>query len=96
MNRIRAIIREEIVKILKEFGTGVAPYYAPQGTEQIHKQRAVRNQYFDDFEKWQVVALQAGASVQDRGNDWIAQFPNKKVMGTFSKLNYSGFLLLIK
>lgn len=92
---IRKLVREEIRRSLKEFGAGM-PYFNPQGFEQLRHNAEGRNQRFDNLEKWKTTAMQLGATIVDRGDDWSAVLPNKKVLGTFSKMNYFGFLLLIK
>jgi hypothetical protein len=38
--------------------------------------------------------MQLGATIQDRGDDWLAILPNQDKLGTFSKRNFIGTLTL--
>ena len=51
-------------------------------------------QHIDDVEKWKITAMQIGAIVKDRGDDWIAVMPNQDVLGTYSKVLQSGELAI--
>jgi len=87
------IIREEIRKELQEaYGMESLYYSAPSGYEQLPKGPDVRVQHFTNYEKWEIIAKQIGAVIQDRGDDWIAVMPNQDKLGTFSKLNRMGTL----
>jgi hypothetical protein len=51
-------------------------------------------QRFSNLERWKIIAMQMGATIQDRGDDWIAVMPNQDKIGTYSKLNSFGTLEL--
>lgn len=90
---LRKLIRAEIKKAVKEAYGMELPYYsAPAGFEQANKIPEKRMQRFTDHEKWQVIAMQLGAVIKDRGEDWIAVLPNNKVLGTFGKMTRIGTL----
>jgi hypothetical protein len=88
------IIKEEIRKVIKEYGAESPYYSAPGSFEQMQRAHEPRVQRFSDYEKWKVIALQLGAVIQDRGEDWIAVKPNQDKLGTFSKTNQTGTLIL--
>ena len=93
-SELRQLIREEVKKAIKEYGSESMYYSAPGGYEQIHKTRIPRTQKYSNYEKWKVTALQIGAVVSDRGDDYIAIMPNQDVLGTFDKLTKIGELYL--
>ena len=94
-SRLIKIVQEEIQKQLVEYGSEMLYYSAPGGTEQLQNRgSAPRIQRFEDPEKWRIVAMQLGATIQDRGDDWIAVLPNQDKLGTFSKMNQIGTLTL--
>ena len=88
------IVREEIQKQLHEYGSESMYYSAPGGFEQIGSIPEIRVQHFDDYERWKVISMQLGATIQDRGDDWLAVLPNQDKLGTFSKRNNYGTLTL--
>ena len=88
------IVREEIQKQLHEYGSESMYYSAPGGFEQIGSIPELRVQHFDDYERWKVISMQLGATIQDRGDDWLAVLPNQDKLGTFSKRNNYGTLTL--
>jgi hypothetical protein len=88
------IIREEIRNYLNEYGSELMYYNAPGGFEQAKQIPELRLQRFSDPERWRIIAMQLGATIQDRGDDWIAILPNKEKIGTFSKMNQFGTLEL--
>ena len=88
------IVREEIQKQLHEYGSESMYYSAPGGIEQIGSIPEIRVQHFDDYERWKVISMQLGATIQDRGDDWLAVLPNQDKLGTFSKRNNYGTLTL--
>ena len=88
------IVREEIQKQLHEYGSESMYYPAPGGFEQIGSIPEIRVQHFDDYERWKVISMQLGATIQDRGDDWLAVLPNQDKLGTFSKRNNYGTLTL--
>lgn len=84
---LRKYIREEVKKHLQqEYGSELLYYSAPGGFEQIKQSRPLRKQPFENFERWKVIALQLGARVINRGDDWKAEMPSGEVLGTFSKI----------
>ena len=89
------IIREEIRKGLKEYGMESIYFNHPGGFEQAKRIPELRLQRFTNPEKWKIVAMQLGATIQDRGDDWIAVMPNQDKLGTFSKMNHFGTLELV-
>ena len=94
-SRLIQIIREELQKELQEaYGMESLYYSAPAGFEQLQNRTQVRIQRFDDAERWKVIAMQLGAVIQDRGDDWIAVLPNQDKLGTFSKVTQIGTLTL--
>jgi hypothetical protein len=88
------IVREEVQKQIKEYGSESMYYNSPGGFEAMQSHPEIRIQRFDNPEKWKVIAMQLGATVQDRGDDWLAVMPNQDKIGTFSKLNQTGTLTL--
>lgn len=94
-SRLIQIIREEVRKKLQEaYGMESMYYSAPSGFEQMQNRTQVNIQRFEDPEKWKIVAMQLGAVIQDRGDDWIAVMPNQDKIGTFSKVTQLGTLNL--
>lgn len=89
---LRKLIRSEIRKAIKEaYGMESIYYSAPSGFEQGNP-RELQIKRFDNVEKWKIEAMQRGATIQDRGDDWIAVMPNQDKLGTFSKMNLTGTL----
>ena len=89
------IVREEIQKQLREYGSESMYYSAHGGFEQIGSIPEIRVQScLEDYEKWKVIAMQLGATIQDRGDDWLAILPNQDKLGTYSKRNFMGTLTL--
>jgi hypothetical protein len=82
------------LKAIKEYGSESMYYSAPGGSEQIRQVSVPRTQHFTDFERWKIVAMQLGATIQDRGEDAIAVMPNQDVLGSFVKQNKVGELYL--
>jgi len=93
-SRLLTIIREELAKELSEYGMESIYYNHPGGAEQTKQAPEARLQRYDSLEKWRITAMQLGATVQDRGDDYIAVMPNQDKLGTFSKLNNFGTLNL--
>jgi hypothetical protein len=93
-SELRHLIREEVKKAIKEYGSESMYYSAPGGSEQIRQVSVPRTQKFTDIERWKIVAMQLGATIQDRGDDLIAVMPNQDVLGTFVKPNKVGELYL--
>ena len=85
------IIREEVSAVLKEYGQELI-YFSPMGVEQIRKPHEVQLKRFEDFESWKINALQKGATVTDRGDDWIAVLPTQDLLGRFDKATQMGTL----
>jgi hypothetical protein len=85
------IIREEVSAVLKEYGQELI-YFSPMGVEQIKKPAEVQLRKYNNFEAWKVNALQRGATVTDRGEDFIAVMPNNDLLGTYSKATQLGTL----
>lgn len=83
---LRKYIREEIEMHLQEYGAELPYYAAPGGFEQIKQSRPLRKQRFESFEKWKVIAMQLGARIVNRGDDFKAEMPNGETLGTFSKM----------
>lgn len=90
-SRFLEIVKEEIQKQLYENGSE-SMYFAPSGFDQISRATDLHIQRYTNFTKWQVIALQKGAVVQDRGDDWIALLPNQDKLGTFSKITQTGII----
>ena len=88
------IVREEIQNELREYGSESLYYSAPGGSEQIGRGQQLHIQHYDNLEKWKVVAMQLGAVIQDRGEDFLAVMPNQDKLGTFSKSLQLGTLSL--
>jgi hypothetical protein len=88
------IIKEEIQKQLHEYGSESLYYSSPGGSEQINSSQELRIQHYDNLEKWKVTAMQLGAVIQDRGEDFLAIMPNQDKLGTFSKSLQIGTLNL--
>ena len=93
-SELRQLIREEVKKAIKEYGAESLYYSAPGGSEQIQQVSVPRTQHFTNIEKWKIVAMQLGATIQDRGDDIIAVMPNQDILGTFVKPNKVGELYL--
>lgn len=89
------IVREEIQRQLREYGSESLYYSAPGGFEQIGKASAPVVQQYTNPEKWKIVAMQQGAIIQDRGEDWIAVMPNQDKIGTFNKMTQYGTLTIL-
>lgn len=85
------IVSEEVQRAIQEYGME-SIYFSPAGFEQIGTAKEKRLQRYSDPEKWRVVAMQMGAIVRDRGDDWIAELPNGKILGTFGKMTQYGTL----
>ena len=85
------IIREEVSAALKEYGQELI-YFSPMGVEQIRKPHERIVNKYEDFESWKVNALQKGATVTDRGDDWIAVLPDQDLLGKFDKATQMGTL----
>ncbi len=85
------IIREEVSAIIKEYGQELI-YFSPMGVEQTQANADIINRKFEEFEAWKVNALQKGATVTDRGDDWIAVMPNQDLLGKFDKATQMGNL----
>ena len=88
-SRFIEIIREEIQKQLEAYGMEQI-YFAPSGFEQMNRSSERLVKRFENPEEWRVYAMQLGATIQDRGDDWIAVMPNQDKIGTFSKMNQYG------
>ena len=86
-SRFLEIVREEIQKQLSEYGSESMYYGSPGGFEQMGRAREMHVQRFESFELWKITAMQLGAIVQDRGDDYIAVMPNQDKIGTFGKMN---------
>ena len=85
------IVKEEIQRVIHEYGME-SIYFTPGGFEQVGHPREKRLQRYSNPEKWRVTAMQMGAVIKDRGDDWIAQLPNGKILGTFGKMTQYGTL----
>lgn len=85
------IIHEEVSAVIKEYGQELI-YFSPMGVEQTQANADIINRKFEDFEAWKVNALQKGAVVTDRGDDWIAVMPNQDLLGKFDKATQMGNL----
>ena len=94
ISEFKKLIREEVKQALKEYGSESMYYSNPGGSEQIRQVSVPRTQKFTDIERWKIVAMQLGATIQDRGDDLIAVMPNQDVLGTFVKPNKVGELYL--
>jgi hypothetical protein len=88
------IIKEEVSKVLKEYGMESLYYGSPGGFEQIGSKQELRIQHYTNLEKWKVVAMQLGATIQDRGDDFLAVMPTQDPLGTFVKELQQGTLHL--
>ena len=93
-SRFLEIVKEEIQKQLSEYGSESMYYGSPGGFEQMGRAREMHVQRFESFELWKITAMQLGAIVQDRGDDYIAVMPNQDKLGTFGKMNPFGTLSL--
>ena len=85
------IIREEVTSVIKEYGQELI-YFSPMGVEQTQANADIIDRKFEEFEDWKVNALQKGAVVTDRGDDWIAVMPNQDLLGKFDKATQMGNL----
>jgi hypothetical protein len=85
------IIREEVSAVIKEYGQELI-YFSPMGVEQTQANADIIDRKFEEFEDWKVNALQKGAVVTDRGDDWIAVMPNQDLLGKFDKATQMGNL----
>lgn len=92
-SEFRKLIREEIQKVIKEYGSSTM-YFTPGGFEQMSQNKEAYFQRFDDLEKWKIRAMQLGAVIKDRGDDVIAVMPNQDKIGSFDKMISSGQLYL--
>jgi hypothetical protein len=88
------IVREEVHKGLREF-YGPGEYFAPAGFGEMGRAPEKRVQRYDNLERWKIVAMQIGAVVQDRFEDFVAVMPDQTKIGTFNKLTQSGTLNLL-
>lgn len=93
-SELKQIIREEVRKLIKEYGAELIQYANPSSYEQIKQVPTPRTQRYDNHEKWKVTAMQLGAVITDRGDDYIAVMPNQDVLGTFDKMTKIGELHL--
>lgn len=82
------------LKSIKEYGSESMYFSAPGGVEQASHSHVPRTQHYTSYEKWKVVAMQLGAVISDRGDDWLAVMPNQDKLGTFSKMTRIGTLNL--
>jgi hypothetical protein len=94
ISELRKAIRSIVQQQLREYGMESLYYSAPGGFEQMHTNNQKQVQRFDNLEKWKITAMQLGAVIQDRGDDWVAIISNQTKIGTFSKLNGNGTLTL--
>ena len=83
------LVREEIRMQLEAYGMEQI-YFAPSGFEQMQRAPERMIKRFENPEEWRIYAMQLGATIQDRGDDWIAVMPNQDKIGTFSKMNQYG------
>ena len=90
-SRLIQIIREEVSAALTEYGQELI-YFSPNGPEQTQQHADIHVRKYEDFEAWKVNALQKGATVTDRGDDWIAVMPNQDLLGKFDKATQLGTL----
>lgn len=88
------IIREEVINAVNEYGMESIYYNSPGGFEQVGNKEKLRIQHFDDLERWKIVAMQLGATIQDRGDDFLAVMPNQDKLGTYVKMLNTGTLNL--
>ena len=89
------IIKEEIESVLTEFGAETMYFGAPGGFEQMtNGSTAPQGRHFYDLDKWKVTAMQMGAVLTDRGDDWIAILPDNTKVGTFDKMAQIGTLTM--
>jgi hypothetical protein len=102
-NKIKSVMKDPTkFNDLMDAFTGELKAIKEDGSESLYYQDAVGNkpaghlrmQHIDDIEKWKVTAMQIGAVVKDRGDDWIAVMPNQDVLGTYSKVLQSGELAI--
>lgn len=85
------LVREEVSAVIKEYGQELI-YFSPQGVEQTQQHADIHVRKYEEFETWKVNALQKGATVTDRGDDWIAVMPNQDLLGKFDKATQLGTL----
>jgi len=85
------IVSEEVRRAIQEYGMEQI-YFSPAGYEQMNTPREKRIQRYSEPEKWRITAMQMGAIVRDRGDDWIAELPDGKTLGTFGKMTQYGTL----
>jgi hypothetical protein len=90
-SRFVQIVREEIQSVLKEYGQELL-YFQPSGFEQIDKHAQINTRHYSNFEEWKVTAMQKGAVVHDRGEDYVAILPSQDKIGVFSKGSKMGTL----
>lgn len=88
---VTELIRKEVRSALKEYGMETMYFANPGGFEQMPKPSAGPVK-FDNLDKWKVYAQQRGATLTDRGDDWIAVLPDTTVLGTFNKMSSLGSL----
>jgi hypothetical protein len=88
---VNDLIRQEVRAALKEYGMETLYFGNPGGVEQMPKPERTRAR-FTDLEKWKITAQQMGATLRDRGDDWIATLPDTTVIGTFTKMISLGTL----
>jgi hypothetical protein len=102
-NKIKSVMKDPTkFNDLMDAFTGELKAIKEDGSESLYYQDAVGNkpagklrmQHIDDVEKWKITAMQIGAIVKDRGDDWIAVMPNQDVLGTYSKVLQSGELAI--
>lgn len=90
-SRFVQIVREEIQSALNEYGQELI-YFQPYGIEQIDKHAQINTRHYSNFEEWKVTAMQKGAVVHDRGEDYVAILPSQDKIGVFSKMTQVGNL----
>jgi hypothetical protein len=90
-SQLLQIVREEIRSVVKEYGQELL-YFQPAGIEQIDRYPQTHTRRFDNFEKWKITALQQGATIHDRGEDYVAVLTNQDKLGVFSKASKMGTL----
>jgi hypothetical protein len=79
------IVREEIHNELREFYGAGQMMFTPSGFEQMNNNAPAHNQRYDNHEEWKIVAMQLGAIIKDRGDDWVAYMPDQSIIGKFVK-----------
>ena len=90
---LKKILRTEINKAIMEYGAETMYFSAPGGTEQIGiGKTAPAPHRFYNIDKWKGSALQLGAVITDRGDDWIAITTDNTKLGTFNKMSNIGTL----